>query len=387
MKSIISLFLFSIICFFLTRQVPFENYSYLSNIAVACLILLYFKQKYIYVASFLLLVPLGYSLIIGNNYYYAIRMYIILLSLIVAHYIKIPKIAISVFLAFCVIQCLFIIIISLSISIGYIDPNFALEYVSENDWGSVRPLFANIYIVQIVGSGIITFTYFLSYVSDIFPKKYLGLLRIVFLLAIIVAGNFAYQFSVFLFHLYFYIKSLRNKRGKITTNRLLLLLIFIISFGGIIFSYVSDTLERKSENSSPVRIEQVQVLMEDMVDSPGGPILGTGVGHIVNKRGKYRDYRDSAYFELQILYFLNQMGVAFFIYMIILYLLAKRHIGNKNLLTVYTFYFLYAATNPYMLDTTQFVVIIVLCNVVPHRFSYKYYKHECHRCPSSIQAR
>lgn len=375
-RGVLDCILFGAICFFLTRQVPFEAYSFISNAAVAMFVCYTLYKKEVSLMLLFLVFLLAYSIFSGNDFFSALRMGIIILALVSAHFIKLPHKIVCLLAYFSLFQCIFIISVSLMITFGLLDAVALLQYYKEMGWGTVRPLMVgNLYVVQIVGSGIITFVYMLSYVSDIFPRRCLFLFRIIHLIGIIVAGNFAYLVVVFCFHAYYYLKGIRERNGKVSLKKVFLVLLFVFILGGTIVSFVNSTLQRKSVSNTKVRKEQVDILFNDMETNPMTFFFGRGVGHVINKRATYRNYVNASYFEFQTLYFMNQLGVVFFsVFLFVLYKLAKSNIHDKNLLRIYLFYILYACTNPYMLDTTQFVVILTLVNINPHSYSIKYLK-------------
>ncbi len=85
------------------------------------------------------------------------------------------------------------------------------------------------------------------------------------------------------------------------------------------------------------------------------------MGCTLNKQSSTRDYRESTYFEMQPLYFLDQLGIILFIFFIFLNLyLTIINFKYNLILLIYFCYIIYSFTNPYILDTNHFVVIIIL---------------------------
>ena len=82
----------------------------------------------------------------------------------------------------------------------------------------------------------------------------------------------------------------------------------------------------------------------------------------------FRDYTDNLYFEIQAMYFFNQLGlINSLIFISFLLFLAIKKIFYKDLLFMYLCYIVYATTNPYILDTTQIVVILILISISNER--------------------
>ena len=97
-------------------------------------------------------------------------------------------------------------------------------------------------------------------------------------------------------------------------------------------------------------------------------LLGKGLGNNVKIKTFFRDYTDNTYFELQVIYFFNQLGlVNSLIFFCFLLYLSINKIFYKDLLFIYFCYIIYAVTNPYILDTTQIVVILILISISNER--------------------
>lgn len=117
----------------------------------------------------------------------------------------------------------------------------------------------------------------------------------------------------------------------------------------------------KRDVSLGTRYDQAEVLMDNLSESATTFVLGQGLGNLVDVVTPFRDYSDMVYYELQALYFFNQMGVLNFVLFILVNIyLAFKTIRYPQLLFVYLCYVVYAVTNPYILDTIHFVVIISL---------------------------
>jgi Kef-type K+ transport system membrane component KefB len=113
-----------------------------------------------------------------------------------------------------------------------------------------------------------------------------------------------------------------------------------------------------------VRYDQFDVLVNDFTKLNSDILFGTGLGHTLSVDSPVRDYTGNIYFEMQPIYVLNQLGfVVFSLYIFIHVILAKVFIREKELLLLYCCYVLYASSNPYIFDTSHFVVIVVLVSL------------------------
>lgn len=234
------------------------------------------------------------------------------------------------------------------------------HYSVDIGWGDIY-YSSGYYKIQVKGNALIPFVYMLSYVFDIFPLRIKKTLRIVFLISIIIAGNFAFYIALFAFHvvLFFYNIETKDQLWK----KLLLFLTALFFLLPFIIDYVFSTLNVKTE-SLGTRWDQAAILLNDLVETPLTTFFGKGLGNTVSIQSSYRDYTDNIYFELQSLYFLNQLGLFFFsVFLSINIMLTVKYIENRKLILIYLSYIIYAVTNPYILDTNQVVVICVLVSL------------------------
>ncbi len=79
-------------------------------------------------------------------------------------------------------------------------------------------------------------------------------------------------------------------------------------------------------------------------------LFGQGLGNKIDIKTQWKDYSDNIYYELQSLYIMNQVGILFFTWFVIInILLSKYFIKYKILLIAYVSYIFYALFNPYFL--------------------------------------
>ena len=368
-------FFFTLVIFFLIRQVPFKSYSFIMNIALILFFIFNIKnilsnlkqEKDIYfiiqISFIILLIYILYALFIENEITLIIRFLVILFLIILAYLVKPNKIYIRIFMILITIQALFIIGFEM-----YLIYNFNLENYKpiraiflNNAWGDVYTYTGQWWKIQLKGNALLPFAFFLSIIY------YSGFKRIVFvtifILSIFCAGNFAFILGILLFSGLFYLYEQRWTIQKIiikfSTVSVLVLLVSLPAY-----SYLQDVVAKKAISSNPIRVDQSNVLVDNMSKNITTLLLGRGLGNTINIKTQWRDYSDKIYYELQSLYILNQVGLLFFIwFMFINILLSKYFIKYNILLIVYGSYIFYAFFNPYFLDTNQVVVIVILLSL------------------------
>ena len=370
----LKLFLYLVIVLFLTRQYPLVDYTYISNIAVVLLIYFVWHNKVVTMVSFFALVLFLVSILQNNEASLAMRFAVIIISLIAAYFIKVDVKCVKILFYLTLIQCVFIFVLEYLVMSGTLPVEPTRDYFIDLHLGDIYPLVEPVYKIQFASNALIPFVYMLSYVYNVFPIKYNLFFRAIFLLASVLAGNFAYVLAIIVFHVYLYIiRYLHNDR--IFKKRLIGFICTGILVGPLLYGYINKTLKYKRDYSTAIRIEQASFLLEDMSDSPFSLFIGRGLGHTINKKSSFRDYRGNVYFELQAIYFLNQLGAVFILYVLLHYYLSIRNIRNKDLLAVYFCYIVYAFTNPYLLDTNQFIIILTLCSIRNDKLIYENCRH------------
>ena len=367
--SKVLLFLFFVVVFLLTRQIPFSNLSILSNVSL--LFMMFYmrnlrKDSLYFIYGILLLI--AYSLIMENNVSNVIRFAVILFFVQAAYYIRIPEKCLKILVYTALIQCVLILLFEfyLMFFANFTQARAIRLFFLSKEWGDVYSFNRFFYKIQLKGNAILPYVYMLLYsTKEIFDRK-TKYLKILFFLAIICTGQFAFYLSLFLFHILKYIIFSRDILSRIKRLYLLAFVGFLSS--GALLSYIHNVIEMKADMSNATRIDQIQVLMQDMCLTPLHFLFGTGLGHTLSIKTSLRDYTDLLYYELQSVYFLNQLGFLFFFIWIfyILYLTCKR-ILYKDLLLIYALYILYAITNPYIFDTNHVVVILTLCSLSDYR--------------------
>ena len=153
---------------------------------------------------------------------------------------------------------------------------------------------------------------------------------------------------------------------KITRKRLLaffftlILLIFTLPF---VINYIIESIDRKNNSdNNTVRVEQFNFLTEDLNESLSSIVLGKGFGNTIKRVG-LRVYYDGDYkyfFELQSIYFLNQVGYFLFFLFLGFNIFFCKYRFDKTKSYLYFLYIISGIANPYILDFYHFIVIVLL---------------------------
>lgn len=380
-NSYIDNVLWLVILIILFFQSLLKEFSVLSNIALLFILIRQIPKlsangrRMLIWAMIWIGVLIGYSVMSGNQIPNAIRFGLIILFILSAYYWN--------------TDCTFLIkalfYVSVALVLGLICLEIFMWTLSNEEYLALRNgyFLANgmgdvffsggYYKLELRGTPLVVFVYMLSYVTNIFPSKYKIFLRLFYLAGLIIAGNFAYQMAIVIFHFaYFLFPSLESPVKMV--RRVLFMSIVMLIVGGIVYSYVASEMKAKSAISNATRYDQAEVLWEDMARSPKTLLLGSGLGHTIESKTSFRDYRGNTYFELQTLYIFNQLGLLNFCILVLAnIILAFRLIKLPELLLVYGVYVTYAFTNPYIWDTNHIVVITsLLCakSQLQNRISY-----------------
>lgn len=369
------LLLFILIVLFLTRQVPFNSYSFIMNISL--ILFFIFNYRYIlininkdkilkqlfFLTIGISLLMIFYSLYLENEPSLIIRFYLIIVLIFLAYFVKPDKKYINIFIFFIGIQALFLICFEI-----YLMANFSIDtyypirhFFLNNNWGDVYTYNGIIWKIQLKGNALLPFAFFISMVYYKGFKR--SLIAGLFFVATLLAGNFAYILGIILFLGLYYIYSKRWTIQKIVLNGFIGIILTIVLFNPT-YNYFSNVVEQKSGDSNPTRIDQTNVLVENMNKNLVTILFGQGLGNTVDVKTEWRDYSGAIYYELQAFYIMNQSGILFFTFFILInILLAYYMFKYKLLFIVYASYIFYALFNPYFLDTSHIVAIIILLSL------------------------
>lgn len=323
------------------------------------------------------LMLVAYSIILANKGNLIMRFSLIMLFICYAYYIRMknPR-AVIKSLVFVTIPFAVSLILLELLLLFYVDESSAQVYISEiyeTGLGGIYKVPAGFYRVHLRGCASLPFVYMLVASSTIFQKRAKIILCTLYLLASIFAGNFMFLMAFVTFHM---MRLFMRSRSRSYLYNHVPLYIAILCVLPVFFTFIGHTLEEKKDYSNRIRIEQVELLINDMTKSSMTTLFGQGLGNAIKASTSLRDYGDETiYYEVQTAYFLNQLGIIpFLIFIAYNILCTRRFIVSWQLRVVYCSYVIYAMSNPYMLDTTQVVVIIsLLCaNTIENKIKCDY---------------
>jgi hypothetical protein len=387
----LSVFSFLLCVLALTRQYPFFPLSKIISLSLIFIFIFsipvifvnFWKSqkylKFLFMLNILFLTALLiYSIVIEkNNLSLAIRFFTILVLMLAVFFLPAKKEYVKIFIVFSVIHSVVLILFEIYILlIG--GPDFA-EYirgkVMNMGMGDIYTYNQYFYRIQIKGNPVLPIAFLVSLFAIQTKPIKISVASLLFV-GTIVAGNLAFILAiVFFFCTYWIVLFFLNQKVaaflKNTFNsrkRIIMLiglfLVILLSATIVLFPYLKEVLVRKMEYSIPARFDQVSHLIDDLMESPITLLFGQGLGNIINVISDYRDYRNAYYFELQTIYVLNQVGVLYFsLFLITKIIFIIKFWRNKLLYLLYLSYILYAFTNPYLFDTTNILVLIVLSSL------------------------
>ncbi|WP_144061520.1 hypothetical protein [Bacillus sp. 1NLA3E] len=319
-----------------------------------------------------------YSIVIEHNSVsLAIRFYSVFVLLLSAFFLPPKKIYVNIFVLLAVLHSVLLIGFEIYIVL-FGDPEFAgfiRSKVMELGLGDIYTYNQYFYRIQIKGNPILPISFLVSLFAIQSKRLKISAASLLFV-GTIVAGNFAFILAILFFlGMYFIILFFSNKKVSVFLKNLfnsrmrilmlvgsIILILFIAVM--VLYPYLNELLLLKMEVSIPTRFDQMAQLIENLAETPTSLLFGQGLGNVINVITDYRDYRNNYYFELQTLYVLNQVGILYFL----LFLITKiafviKFWDNKFIYLIYLSYVLYAFTNPYLFDTTNILVLIVLSSL------------------------
>ncbi|GLY61600.1 hypothetical protein Pcaca05_24570 [Pectobacterium carotovorum subsp. carotovorum] len=372
---------FIIFLFILSRMFPLMAYSWLMNLALIFFFLLRSPQIFNGIKNnqtttvFIILLSIHglYSLFLNNDPSLVAKFYFVLIFIIFSYYCAFNSLwVVNIFLFIMSIQAIVVISIAVFLMVVFRDGNYLAirAYFLDSGYGDVYTYGNGFYRVQIKGNALLPFAFMISeLLRSLYKDKYKITSSLLFF-SCVFAGNFAFYISIFIFVSF----SIFGKDNAMYVGKKKIRFIFKLILGGILLcslplvvKYAISIIEMKSIGSGSslgVRYDQFYVLIFDMLKTWHSTIFGSGLGNLINIQTAERDYSDNVYYELQSVYFLNQIGLFLFIFFVLINIaLSIRYIKERVLIFIYFLYCIYAVTNPYILDSNQIVVVVILCTL------------------------
>jgi hypothetical protein len=360
----------------LTRQFPFSFLS--STLSVFLLLSLlahfYFNHKMksrinvvdLTFLTLLLATILGYSIARGNSPLLIIRFFTVIVFINVVLLFKVGNVShLKVFKYVYLLQSIIIIVLGVTIPILFDITTFSTvrSMFLQNQWGDIYSHNGLFFRVQLIGNALMPIFFFLSYIQYRESNVQGPLLLCISFLGCAFAGNLAFLLAMFMFLGTYEIRRL-GSLGHMINKYKLMVSFALVMLIPIFIHYVLTLLLMKSDGSGSsvgTRVDQISVLINSMNANYITLLFGNGIGYTLNVISPVRDYKGSVYFELQALYFLNQLGFIPFttLFLFHIYLFIKR-ISDFNCRLIYFIYLFYASINPYFLDSSHVAVLILL---------------------------
>ena len=201
-------FLFFIVFFIITRQVPFADYSIIANAAVLLLVfgMITYNRLNIVTISFICLwlcILVQYSLFKGNELSLILHFTLAILLLMISNFVEnIPRKILKIFFILISIQSIFLIIMEIVLNVFFTQSSYLLlrEYFIDKGWGDLYTYNGYFYRVQVKGNALIPIAFYLTFIKEVQAYiKYIKVYRILAFIGICIAGNFAFWISTVLF--------------------------------------------------------------------------------------------------------------------------------------------------------------------------------------------
>jgi hypothetical protein len=281
------------------------------------------------------------------------------------------KVHLPFVLAPLVIQAVIVIAISVYLSVIQ-DESTAVAVRSlalENDWGDVYSLDGIYYRVQLIGNALLPVLFMISAAKHRDAKIYRIYLAIS-ACAILAAGNLTYILVCVV-----YVSGMLFKARERFSGQRLLLGVFVIGFIATYgASSLVESVQAKSEYSDSsigVRLDQVDTVIEAFSRNPTAMLVGFGLGARLPD-GKIRNYSEGVYIEVQALYFFYQLGFfGFSIYLLTLIVAVRSSLSAAGII-IFGMYILSGLSNPYILDSNQIIVTLILASAFRRPYECKH---------------
>ncbi len=362
----------------LTRQFPLVEYGFI----LSGMFILFFSinllgiikkicmsNEVLIVFSFLvaLTVQFQFSLIFTNDPLNSVRFYLVITALLFAYYIRPNEFYVEFFLVMIALQSLITALLSIYFMVDSTAYMPFRLWLLDNDYGDLYTLDEKIYRVQLRGSGLIPFGFFVSSLLWNNGAKY-KVYAMLCLSGLIAYSGVAFSLAALLF-LIVRPFILFGKKG-IKQAGIYSLMIIIACVSTLPF-WLDFFLQKfgDAESSMGTRYDQIEVLINDLSKSAYNMLFGNGLGSKVLVTGLARDYSNMIYYEVQSLYVLNQIGIIMFCaFVLISAYLSVAKFGYR-LCLLYLIFLVYAFGNPYLFDTTQFSVVVIIHSLVLYKNS------------------
>jgi hypothetical protein len=307
-------------------------------------------------------VSLMVSSMVGNELSVSLRFLVITMATLLAFNVRTRPVSTALALLPVILQAFGIAALSFFLTISN-DPHLASIIrgaAHVGGWGDIYSFDGVYFRVQLVGNALIPFLFMVSLWHS--PSKFKRWGLFTSTLGLVAAGNLTYFITAALALI------IRFRSHLLSQMRTLLAVALILTIATLSFyDAASETISRKfsgDESSMGIRFDQIEAVVKATSQTPAALLSGAGLGSRF-PNGRIIDYSDSLYIELQALYVGYQIGLfGVAIYIGSLVFLARQRLSSKGR-TLFYLYMLSGISNPYILDTNQIFVTMLLVHLFP----------------------
>lgn len=371
--SIARIFCFSVSVFFYYFQVPYIEYARYITIGLAVFLLLDIRKAFkiftitsksglLYTALIILSsLNLLWSIANGTELANAFRFYLIVMLIPLCPFFVNCESGL-LYKIFCTLSLgkaiMLIVLAAMVIQAGsYSELRI---WAQTNNYGDIYTVFDTIPRVQLKGNALLVIAFMVSF----YKNRKFTLYNLIILLSVVCAGNLAFLGGIALFFGWLYFKQIDLKHLKI--RDLLagtIVALFLTGFG----VYAGNQVALKGgldsdgdlSSSNGMRYGQFQILTDT------NALCGRGFGSSVPDAVYLGRSPDSQYYELQTLYIYYQVGLVILLLFIYISLNTSRQSYSKDGFMVFIIYLMFSFFNPYCMDSTQMITMILLGSQFP----------------------
>lgn len=371
--SITRILCFSISVFFYYFQVPYIEYAGYITIGLAAFLVLDVRKAFkiftitsksgiLYIALLILSsLNLLWSIANGNELSNAFRFYLILMLIPVCSFFANheSEILYKIFCIFSLGKAIMLIV--LAVMVIQAGSYTELRVWSQaNNYGDIYTVFEIIPRIQLKSNALLVIAFMISF----YRTRKFTLYNLIILLSVLCAGNLAFLVGVALFLGWIYSKRIDLKHLRIKDllagfTVSLLLAGFCVYAGNQIAVKGGLGSNGDLNSSNGMRYAQAQILVDTNV------LYGRGFGSSVPDAIYLGRSPDAQYYELQTLYIYYQVGLIILLLFIHMTLITSYHSYSKDGFVVFIIYLLFSFFNPYCMDSTQMITMILLGGQFP----------------------
>ncbi len=371
--SIARIFCFSVSVFFYYFQVPYIEYAGYITIGLAAFLLLDIQKAFkiftttsksgILYTVLLVLCSLNllWSLANGIELADAFRFYLIVMLIPLCPFFvnRESEILYKIFCTLSLGKSIMLIVLAAMVVQAGSYSELRI-WAQTNNYGDIYTVFDVIPRVQLKGNALLVIAFMVSF----YKNQKFTLYNLIILLSVLCAGNLAFLGGIALFFGWLYFKKIDFKHLRIRdllagTIVALFLAGFSVFAGNQVALKGGLGSDGDLSSSNGMRYAQFQILTDT------NALCGKGFGSSVPDAVYLGRSSDSQYYELQTLYIYYQVGLVILLLFIYISLSTSRQSYSKDGFMVFIIYILFSFFNPYCMDSTQMITMILLGGQFP----------------------